>query len=409
MLKWLLIASYLLKHAYDALIDHINDRHLEKPLPENVRDVYDEEEYAKWQSYHRENSRLGLIEDSVSLVITLALLVFNLLPAIFNSLSGMNIWLQYLSFMILTALITFPVETVFSYYDTFVIEEKYGMNKTTKRTFFLDTLKKFAIAVVLGYAVLAVVMFFFERYGNAAILLASAVIILLSLLMALLIMPLMRIFNKFTPLEEGELKDRLTSLCDKYGIEIKKIVVMDASRRTTRANAFCTGITKKKTISLDDNLVNGYSPEQITAVFAHEFAHARGKHTLKSIPFGIFRTILSVAVYGILLNFPVFFHAFGFSDINYLFVGMLSSMISWPVSELLDLVSNTISRNHEYEADAFAAKEGYGEDLISALKKLSKESLSSINPHPLVVALQYSHPTLSQRIDAIQNGVNQKK
>ena len=222
------------------------------------------------------------------------------------------------------------------------------------------------------------------------------------MIISLLVMPILRIYNKFEPLPDGELRTELLALCEKYGVKVKKICVKDASRRTTRANAFCTGFTKKKVISLDDNLVNGYETEQIVAVFAHEFAHATRRHMLKSFPFAIFRSTLTIVFLGIILNVPAVFTAFGFAGINYFFAINVIPLFNWPVEELLDIVTNYLSRKHEYEADAFAAKEGYGEALISCLKTLSKESLSNVNPHPYIVMVDYSHPTLSQRIAAIR-------
>ena len=191
----------------------------------------------------------------------------------------------------------------------------------------------------------------------------------------------------------------------KYNVKIKQIYVMDASKRTTRANAFCTGIGKK-TISLDDNLVNNYSTDKIVAVFAHEFGHAKYKHTLKSIWFAFLRIIILILALGVVLNIPAICEAFGFKEVNYYFAFMILTMISWPVSRVFDLISNKISRTFEYQADAFATKEGYGESLIGALKQLSRDALTNLNPHPFVVALEHSHPTLSDRISAITKNQN---
>lgn len=255
------------------------------------------------------------------------------------------IYLQYLFTLAVFTVISKIVSVPFDHYDTFVIEEKYGMNKTTKKTFVLDVIKEAVLSLIVSYGLLMLIMFLFK---------------------------------------------------------VKKICVKDASRRTTKANAFCTGLTKKKTISLDDNLVNDYTTDQIIAVFAHEFAHARYNHQIKTLPFAFLRTVISVAALGILVNFSEPFTAFGFSDVNYYFAFLLISLISWPVSTVFDLISNHISRKHEYQADGFAAQEGYGTALIEALKKLSKDSLTDLNPHPVVVRMLYSHPTLSQRIDAIE-------
>ena len=298
------------------------------------------------------------------------------------------------------------IDLPFDYYDTFVIEEKYGLNKSTKMTFALDTIKETVLGTVISYALIVLIMVLFEKFGNMAIIWCTLAMIVIAVIIMLIIIPLMRIFNKFEPLEEGELKDKLLALCDKYGVRVKRIVVKDASRRTTTSNAFCTGIGNRKTISLDDNLVNAYSADEITAVFAHEFAHAKFRHVIKSLPFSVLGILISFVSLAIVLNIPSLYTAFGFDGMNYYFAQMMSGVIIWPLSTAMGIVGNYISRKHEYQADAFAAKEGYGQVLISALKRLSKESLSGVNPHPAMVILNYSHPTLSQRIDAIRKCQN---
>ena len=402
MLKWILIGSFILNKAYEGYLKYLDNSYLEKEPPENVRDVYDKEEYKKWLSYEKEGGRVDLINDIVDSALVLIILIFNIHSFVFSLFAGFNIYLQYLFTLAVFTVISMIVSVPFDHYDTFVIEEKYGMNKTTKKTFVLDVIKEAVLSLIVSYGLLMLIMFLFERFGNRGIILAILAVIALSIVISLIVMPIMRIFNKFEPLEDGELKDGLLALCEKYGIRVKKICVKDASRRTTKANAFCTGLTKKKTISLDDNLVNDYTTDQIIAVFAHEFAHARYNHQIKTLPFAFLRTVISVAALGILVNFSEPFTAFGFSDVNYYFAFLLISLISWPVSTVFDLISNHISRKHEYQADGFAAKEGYGIALIEALKKLSKDSLTDLNPHPLVVKMLYSHPTLSQRIDAIE-------
>lgn len=401
MIKALFILSFLILEGFEFYMDFINDRHNEEELPENVRDVYDQEEYDRWRHYSKERGKKNRIRSLIQLVLTLIFLGCNVHAKLFGIFSHYNVYLRYFICIVVFMGINMIITLLFSYYSTFVIEEKYGMNKTTKKTFFLDSIKSIVFGAVLNTLLIFIVMYLFETYGNAAIIWASIVFSGISLLIALIVVPLMRIFNKFTPLEEGELKDKLLGLCEKYHVQIKKIVVKDASRRTTKANAFCTGL-KKKTISLDDNLVNDYSTDQIVAVFAHEFGHAKYKHVLKSLPFGILTIFLNFGFCGLFLNTSSFFTAFGFAGINYYFMLEYVELINWPFLKISDLISNYLSRKHEYEADAFAAKEGYGEDLISALKKLVKESLSDINPHPWEIALNYSHPTLSMRIDAIR-------
>ena len=402
MIKGIIIASFILQTAFHEYLDYLDNSYLAKELPDNVKDVYDEERYKKWQSYEKDRGKVSIIKDIVTGLLLFSYLAFDVYSKIFNAFSAQGIYLQYLLMMVSFELISLVVSIPFSYYSIFVIEEKYGMNKTTKKTFVLDIIKETIISVVVSYGLLMLVRSFFERFGNMAIIITAVAFILLSLLINLIVMPILRIFNKFDSLEDGELKDAILGLCHKYGMTVRKLCVRDASRRTTKANAFCTGLTKKKTISLDDNLVNEYSTDQIVSVFAHEFGHAKFNHMIKSLPFSFTRTVITVLALGVILNFKVLFQAFGFSEVNYYFAFLLIELISWPVSLVFDLIGNHMSRKHEYEADAFAAKEGYGEALISALKKLSGDALSNLNPHPFVVKIGYSHPTLSQRIDAIR-------
>ena len=401
MIKILIILSLLLNKIFDGIIEYLNSVHLKSELPDNVKDVYDAAEYKKWISYEKEYGKVHLVEGILETALAVVLLASNVYAWLFDLFSRFPIYGQYAVVIVIIIAASTVLGIPFDYYKTFVLEEKYGMNKTTHKTFVLDILKELLIGAVLAYLLMALIMFLFERYGNMAILWTTIALAAFSLLIAALTIPFMRIFNKFTPLEDGELKERLTVLCDRYGVGIKKIVVRDASRRTIKSNAFCTGFAKKKTISLDDNLVNNFTPGEITAVFAHEFAHARYHHILKSIPFALFRQTLTVAVIGLILNVPALFGAFGFDSINYFFATILMSPLIWPLQTGLDAISNYLSRRHEYEADAFAATEGYGPELIAALKRLCEESLADINPHPLKVKLGYSHPTLSQRIQAI--------
>ena len=401
MIKLLLIISYILENVFDFILVKLNDSYVKKPLPENVKDVYDEEKYNKWINYRNDTKKFSAVQTLVSAFLTMILLIFNVHSKVFY-LFGFNRIVNYVLFILAFSLFSTIISIPFEYYQNFVIEEKYGFNKTTKKTFILDLLKSFAIGALLSIALLLLIMISFEKIGNWGILIMCVAVIVFNLVLALFSLTFLRIFNKFTPLEEGELRSGLESLCEKYNVKIKNIYVMDASKRTTRANAFCTGLGKK-TISLDDNLVNNYSTDKIIAVFAHEFGHAKYKHTVRSVWFAFFRIIILILALGLILNIPSICSAFGFEEVNYNFAFTVLAMISWPVSRAFDVISNGISRKFEYQADAFAAKEGYGESLIGALKQLSKDALSNLNPHPFVVTLEHSHPTLSQRIDSIRS------
>lgn len=401
MIKLLLIISYILENVFDFILVKLNDSYVKKPLPENVKDVYDEEKYNKWINYRNDTKKFSAVQTLVSAFLTMILLIFNAHSKVFY-LFGFNRIVNYVLFILAFSLFSTIISIPFEYYQNFVIEEKYGFNKTTKKTFILDLLKSFVIGALLSIALLLLIMVSFEKIGNWGILIMCVAVIVFNLVLALFSLTFLRIFNKFTPLEEGELRSGLESLCEKYNVKIKNIYVMDASKRTTRANAFCTGLGKK-TISLDDNLVNNYSTDKIIAVFAHEFGHAKYKHTVRSVWFAFFRIIILILALGLILNIPSICSAFGFEEVNYYFAFTVLTMISWPVSRVFDVISNGISRKFEYQADAFAAKEGYGESLIGALKQLSKDALSNLNPHPFVVTLEHSHPTLSQRIDSIRS------
>ena len=400
-IKIILVLSFILYHAFGWFLDYLDERHMNAEIPDNVKDVYNEEEYRNWINYHKDNKKLGLTEKAVSFIIELLMLLFNFYAFVFRLFGHHPVYLQYFLAVFLFVVIDTAVALPFSYYETFVIEEKYGLNRTTKKTFLLDTIKSWIISTVLGYGLVFLIMVLYEKFKDPGIVLICIAFILISLLISLIVVPLMRVFNKFAPLEDGDLKNDLLRLCEKYGVQVKKIVVRDASRRTTRANAFCTGLTKKKTISLDDNLVKDYENDQIVAVFAHEFAHAKFSHVLKSMPFSLMSTVLTIAMLGVIFHITPAFEAFGFDGLNYYFAMTLLTLFTWPLERILEYVSNGITRKHEYEADGFAAREGYGEALISALKKLSKDSLSNLNPHPFIVKLEYSHPTLSQRIESI--------
>ena len=239
MMKWIILLSFVLHKAYRAWVRHLKDSYMDHELPENVRDVYDAEEYRKFRRYQAEGGKLNLLESIVSGAVLFVFLALDGYAALFRAFGGMNVYLQYLIVIAILSLALKLLSMPFGYYDTFVIEEKYGMNKSTRKTFFLDAVKELVVSIVFSFALCCLIMFLFSRFGNAAILWASVVVIALNLGLSVIIVPLMRLFNKFERLPDGELRDKLQALCDKYHVPIKKIVVRDASRRTTKANAFC--------------------------------------------------------------------------------------------------------------------------------------------------------------------------
>lgn len=405
MAKWIVILIYVLNKIFEGIIDYLNARYLDKELPDNVKDVYDQNEYEKYVSYENENGKVDEIENAIDIIIELVLLIFNLYAFIFDKLVINNPYLHYLIFIVVITILKYPVHMLASYYSTFVIEEKYGMNNTSKKTFILDELKSFLIAIQLQFLVMFIIMFCFIKFGKWAVFYVFGIALVITFSIAAILVPIMKIYNKYSPLQDGELRDKLLELCRKYDIKVREILVKDASRRTTIANASCLGL-KEITITLDDNLINNFEDKEIVAVFAHELAHAKNRHALKRIPIAILKILVNTVVLGVFIYMPVIYQAFGFAEINYLFASQFAGIAIWPVNIVFDLISNKISRQHEYEADILATKEGYGIPLISCLKRLFKEDLSDINPHPAVVAVYNNHPTLSQRIEAIQRTMN---
>ena len=397
----LIVISVL--YLWELMLNIISMRSVKNPIPENVSDVYDPDTYRKWRSYKGEKSRLALLSDTASFVISMLLIGLNVYAA-FAGLFPDTLFLQMLAVIVLSAvsdLLLIP----FSYYDTMVIEEKYGFNRSSKKTFVMDQVKEFLIGIVISLVVGSLLMWIHQALGDLMIIVFAAVMTLLLLAIAFLFPILSRIFNKFTPLEDGELKDRLTGLLEKHGYRVRAIQVMDASRRTTKSNAYFSGFGKMKTIVLYDTMIRQMTTDEICAVFAHEMGHGLHKDTLRNQMTSFLMMLIVGALAWLTLRTAEIWPAFGFDSVNYGFAMILIMSVEFAlVAPLFGLLTNYLSRRAEYRADAQAVQEGYGEALISGLKKLARENYADLAPSPLLVKLKYSHPTLSQRIDAIRKG-----
>lgn len=386
---------------YQTFIDYRNWKSEKNPLPENVRDVYDAETYEKWRSYHSEKARMDLFASVVSFAVEICSMAFNFY-ALFAGLFPDSLFWGMFAVMLLNSL--FSVFTLpFSYYDDMKIEEKYGFNKMTLKTFWSDQLKGFLIGLAMMVLIGVILINLHQKLGDWLILLFAGVLTLITLLITFLYPIFSKLFNKFTPLEEGELKDKLTALLTKNGYQVRAIQVMDASKRSTKMNAYFTGFGKMKTIVLYDTLKEAMSVDEICAVFAHEMGHGLHKDTLKNQ----FMTFLQMLVISVLAWFtvrtPQICAAFGFDEVNYGFAMIYILSVEFALfTPLFGLLTNGISRRMEYRADSQVVKEGYGEALVSALKKLAKSNFANLSPDPLVVKLTYSHPTLSQRFEAVE-------
>ncbi len=384
---------------YGIFQEILRRRSEKNPIPENVSDVYDTETYRKWRAYHAEKSRFSFIDQAVSTAVSLVMIIINAYPA-FAGLFPKTDFMQMLSVFLLsmlTGILTLPL----SWYNTMVIEEKYGFNRTDKKTFWMDTLKEMLIGLVLMVVIGSLLMWAHKSLGDWMIVVLGAILTLLVLGISFLSPVLTKIFNKFTPLEDGELKERLTSLLEKHGYKVRAIQVMDASRRSTKSNAYFTGFGRMKTIVLYDTLVAQMTADEICAVFAHEMGHGLYKDTLKNQIFSGVQMFLMAVLGWLTLRSPEIFRSFGFDGINYGFAVTLIGFEFALFSPLFSLLIMAHSRKAEYRADRQAVQEGYGEALISGLKKLTRENLGDLSPDPLLVKLTYSHPTLSQRIAAI--------
>ena len=386
---------------YEMALHLIRMRSVSNPVPENVADVYDPDTYRKWKQYHGDKTRLAMITTTVSWAISMLLMALNVYAA-FAKLFPKTLFLQMLAVMLLSSLAELLLIPA-SWYDTMHIEEKYGFNRSSKKTFWTDQLKSFLISLILTAAIGGLLIWIHQALGDWMIVVFAGVLMLIVLLIVFLFPVFSRIFNKFTPLEDGELKDRLTGLLEKHGYHVRAIRVMDASRRTTKSNAYFTGFGKMKTIVLYDTLVSRMTEDEICAVFAHELGHGLHRDTLRNQAF----TFLQMLVIGVLawltLRSTGIYPPFGFDGVNYGFAMILIMSVEFAlIAPLFSLLVNRFSRKAEYRADAQAVREGYGDALISGLKKLSKDNLSDLSPSPLLVKLTYSHPTLSQRITAIE-------
>ncbi len=402
-IKIIILAVLTLIYFYEMAIHIIGMRSVNNPIPENVADVYDPDTYRKWRQYHSEKTRLALATTTVSWVISMLLMGLNVYAAFAGLFPKESPYTQMFAVMLLASLSELPL-IPFSWHNTMKIEEKYGFNRSSRKTFWADQIKSFLISLLLMTLIGALLIRIHQALGDLLIVVFAGALMLLVLLIVFLYPVFSRIFNKFTPLEDGELKDRLTALLEKHGYHVRAIQVMDASRRTTKSNAYFTGFGKMKTIVLFDTLISQMSPDEICAVFAHELGHGLHHDTLRNQIFTAVQMLVIAVLAWLTLRSTQLYLPFGFDGVNYGFAIILIMSVEFAlIAPLFGLVTNWFSRRAEYRADEQAVKEGCGEALIAGLKKLSRENLSDLSPSPALVKLQYSHPTLSQRITAIDN------
>ncbi len=405
---FLLLFIISLEFLWGEYLSYLNRKRMSPHIPKELDGIYNPEEYSRQQAYQKENSRFGLISGSFSFGIILIVLLTGGLGWLDGQLrenSSNFLWLPLLFFGILM-LASQVLNMPFEWYETFVIEEKFGFNKVTPKLFVTDWIKGFLLTVVIGGVILSLILLIYRYTGEWFWLLAWAVISAFSLIMSMFysewIVPL---FNKQTPLEEGELRNAIELFSQRAGFELTDIYVMDGSKRSMKANAYFTGLGKKKRIVLFDTLQNELNTEEIVAVLAHEIGHYKKKHIWQSLVLSIVTTGITFYVLSLFLDSLPLAEALG-GRVPSFHLGLIGfSFLFTPISEVTGLFFNYLSRKNEYEADAYAAGFGLGDALISGLKKISVKALSNLNPHPWVVFWHYSHPTLLQRIENISKSI----
>ena len=406
--KLLIIILLIIIYAYGLLVKYLRLQSCRNAIPANVADIYDAETYERWRAYRKEKIRLSVADSTVALIVDVVLVTFDLYAA-FAGLFPKGIEPQIFAVLLLstlTSIATIP----FSYYDTMRIEEKYGFNRTKGKTFWADQIKEFIISLGVLFLITWILSLLHRALGDWMIVAFAGFLTAFILLFLFLYPVFSRLFNKFTPLEEGELRDKLSGLLTSHGYTVRAIEVMDASKRTAKANAYFTGFGKMKTIVLFDTLIEKLSPDEICAVFAHELGHGLHKDTLKGQLMNSLQMIILSVLAWLTLRTTAIFTDCGFDKVNYGFAVILIMAVEFAlIAPLYGILANYISRLHEYRADRQAVQEGYGPALISGLKKLTKTDFGDVAPSPALIMLEFSHPSLSQRIDAIEKTLAEKK
>lgn len=403
---YIIIAILIINFVVDKILDALNAKHYNDAIPEELQDVYNEAEYKKSQDYKRTNYKFGLLVSFISLITTLAFFFFDgfaYVDTVARSYSKNPIGIALIFFGIIM-IASDIISTPFSYYKTFVIEERFGFNKTTKKTFVLDKIKGWVMSAIVGGGILALIIWFYQLVGINFWMYAWGLVAVFSLAMnmfyARLIVPL---FNKQTPLEEGALREQISSYAETVGFNLKNIFVIDGSKRSTKANAYFSGFGSEKRVTLYDTLIKDLNEAEIVSVLAHEVGHYKRKHIIFNLIASTLLTGLTLYILSLFISNPLLSEALGVSIPSF-HIGMIAfGLLYSPISEVTGLVMNYISRAFEYQADNYAKDTYKPEPLISGLKKLNKNSLSNLTPHPAYVFMHYSHPTLLQRIKNLRD------
>ncbi len=393
----ILIGDFLLS----TVLNYLNAKKFRDPVPEDVEDVYNTEEYEKSQDYKLTNYKFGIVTSTFSLVLIIGFLIFGGFGYVDNLVRDWtnNQIIQALLFFGIIMIGSDFLGTPLSYYQTFVIEEKFGFNNTTKSTFILDKIKSWLMTIVIGGVILSLVIWFYQWSGKNfwvyTWILVALFTVFMNLFYSKLIVPL---FNKQEPLERGSLKQKIESYASNVGFELNNIFVINGSKRSTKANAYFSGFGKEKRVTLYDTLVNDLEEDEIVAVLAHEIGHYKKNHIVFNLVTSILLTGLMLFILSIFINNPSISLAVGVEQPSFHAALIGFGILYSPISEITGLIMNHFSRKFEYQADDFAKNTFAAAPLVTSLKKLSKNSLSNLTPHRAYVFVHYSHPPLIERI-----------
>lgn len=400
-----ILALLIFSRILSLIVERLNLGHLSTEIPEEFHGVYDEEKYAQSQNYLKDNTRFGELQANLMLPLTIAFILlggFRWVNDIAQSVSEHMI-VRGLVFAGILMLISQIIGLPFSIYSTFVIEEKYGFNKTTAKTFIMDILKGWLLTALLGAPIFALILWIFDKVDYAWLWAWGALSVIQLFILFIAPVVILPLFNKFTPLEDGELRSSIDDFAKNQDYTVSGIFKIDGSKRSTKANAYFTGFGKTKRIALFDTLIEKQTVPELVAVLAHEIGHCKKGHIKTSIVISLATSLLMFFILSLFINSEGLHEAFKIESpqiySGLIFFGFLYA----PISMILGIANSILSRKHEFEADAFAAETtGKPVDLIDALKKLSVDSLSNLTPHPLKVFLEYSHPPVLERIKALR-------
>lgn len=401
----IILTIVIVSYVFGQLLDYLNLKHQQATIPPTVADYYDQEKYLQSQRYHRHQANFSFLTAAVSFVASVLMLAlggFGWLDALLRSHIHNDILLALAFFGILmfaSDILTWP----FQWYSTFVIEERYGFNKTTPKLFVLDKLKGYLLSAVLGGGLLALLIWLVTTLGASFwmwfAIIAAVLMLLINMFYTSLLLPL---FNKLTPLQDGELKTAIQEFAQKVNFPLDNIFVMDGSKRSNKANAFFSGIGKKKKIVLYDTLIDNHTTEELVAVLAHEVGHFKKKHIIWSYVLGVIQIVFTLWVLSRMIFSEEVSLALGGQQLAIHLNLLAFSILFTPISGVTGLFMHVFSRKNEFEADAYARETYSGDALATALKKLSVHSLSNLFPHPLYVFFHYSHPPLLKRLAALE-------